>query len=64
MKYGFQTKHIKDGEIIFQVYNVFNKKYEPNGYTYSYYSNNQLINENNYFPMAGTNWMIGLNIKL
>ncbi|HEU0063934.1 MAG TPA: TonB-dependent receptor, partial [Flavisolibacter sp.] len=64
MKYSFETKLIKDGEIIFQVYNVFNKNYEPNGYSYAYYLNNHLITENNYFPMAGTNWMIGLNIKL
>ncbi len=50
--------------IIGQVNNVFNKKYEPNGYTYSYISGNALATENGYYPMAGTNYMLGVNIKL
>ncbi len=50
--------------IIGQVNNLFNKKYEPNGYTYSYISGNALATENGYYPMAGTNYMIGVNIKL
>ena len=50
--------------IIGQVNNLFNKKYEPNGYTYSYIAGNVLTNENGYYPMAGTNYMLGVNIKL
>jgi len=50
--------------IIGQVNNLFNKKYEPNGYTYSYVYNNALTTENGYYPMAGTNYMLGVNIKL
>jgi iron complex outermembrane receptor protein len=46
------------------VNNVFNKKYEPNGYTYNYISGGALVTENGYFPMAGTNYMLGVNIKL
>lgn len=49
--------------IIGQVNNVFNRKYEPNGYTYSYRYNNELTTENGYYPMAGTNFMLGVNIK-
>jgi len=62
--YSFKKKWLKNATIIGQVYNLFNTLYEPNGYTFSYYSNNKLATENYYFPMAGTNWMIGLNIKL
>ncbi|MGN6401628.1 MAG: TonB-dependent receptor [Flavisolibacter sp.] len=62
--YNFTHKWLKNADLILQVNNVFNKKYEPNGYTYSYYSNAELTTENYYFPMAGTNWMLGLNIKL
>ncbi len=50
--------------IIGQVNNVFNKRYEPNGYTYSYISGGILTNENGYYPMAGTNYMMGINIRL
>jgi iron complex outermembrane receptor protein len=54
----------KEVALIAQLNNVFNKKYEPNGYTYSYQYNNSLITENFYYPMAGTNVMVGLNVKL
>jgi iron complex outermembrane recepter protein len=47
-----------------QVNNVFNRKYEPNGYTFSYISGGALSTENYYFPMAGINAMVGVNIKL
>ena len=50
--------------IIGQVNNLFNKKYEPNGYTYSYISSGVLATENGYYPMAGVNYMLGVNIKL
>ncbi len=47
-----------------QVNNLFNKKYEPNGYTFSYIYGGDTVTENFYFPMAGINFMIGVNIKL
>ncbi len=49
---------------MFQVNNIFNEKYEPNGYTYNYISGGVLTVENYYFPMAGTNILAGINIKL
>jgi iron complex outermembrane receptor protein len=54
----------KETNFIVQVNNVFNKKYEPNGYTYSYQYGGSVITENFYYPMAGTNFMVGLNVKL
>lgn len=50
-------------ELIAQVNNIFNKKYEPNGYTFSYIYNGSLATENYYYPMAGTNFMVGVNVK-
>ena len=47
-----------------QVNNIFNKQYEPNGYTYPYYYGGELINDNYYYPMAGTNVMVAVNVKL
>jgi iron complex outermembrane receptor protein len=63
LSYSLQGKVLKSASIILQLNNVFNKKYEPNGYTFSYYYNNELTTENYYFPMAGFNWMAGLNIS-
>lgn len=62
--YSFQKAWLKNVNIIAQVNNVFNKLYEPNGYTFSYFVDGALTTENYYFPMAGTNWTLGLNIKL
>ncbi|MFC0772755.1 TonB-dependent receptor [Terrimonas alba] len=59
-----KNKIFSEWNIIGQVSNVFDKKYEPNGYTYSYVLDGAITADNYYFPMAGTNFMIGLNIKL
>lgn len=53
----------KEWHIIGQLNNLFNTKYQPNGYAYSYISNNALANENGYYPMAGTNFMLTININ-
>ena len=62
--YTLKNKLFKEWNIIGQVNNIFNKKYEPNGYTYSYIYGGRLLRENYYFPMAGINFMVGVNIKL
>jgi len=54
---------VKEISLIGQVNNVFNRKYNSNGYTYSY-QYGSVITENFYFPMAGTNFMVTLNVKL
>jgi len=61
--YLLQTKKVKEINFIFQLNNIFNKKYEPNGYTYSYIYGGQQVTENFLFPMAGTNFMIAVNLK-
>jgi iron complex outermembrane recepter protein len=63
--YNLPVKNtFKSIQVIFQVNNLFNALYEPNGYTFSYLYDGQFTTENYFFPMAGTNWMLGLNIKL
>ncbi|MBK8144948.1 MAG: TonB-dependent receptor plug domain-containing protein [Bacteroidetes bacterium] len=46
------------------VYNVWNKRYEANGYTFSYIYNQQQTTQNYYYPQAGIRWMLGLGISL
>ena len=62
--YSFNKNWLKNLSIIGQVNNVFNNLYEPNGYTYSYFAGNTLTTENYYFPMAGINCTLGVNIRL
>lgn len=47
--YTFSYKRLKQIELVGHVYNLFNRMYEPNGYTFSYYTNNQLTTENYFF---------------
>ena len=62
--YTFGRNWLKKIDLVFQVNNLFNEMYEPNGYTFSYYYNNQLTTENFYFPMAGRSWVVGVNVRL
>ena len=61
--FKINNKIAKEINFVVQVNNIFNKKYEPNGYTFSYFYSASLATENYYFPMAGTNFMAGINIK-
>lgn len=63
-RYNLPVKGIQGITLVAQVNNLFNKMYAPNGYTFSYISGNTPYTENYYFPMAGTNWMFGVNVKL
>jgi iron complex outermembrane receptor protein len=42
--------------------NLFDARFEPNGYTFSYMASGAMTTENYFFPMAGRNLMIGLSI--
>lgn len=54
--------NIKNIELLLQIRNVFNRLYSANGYTYSYIAGDK-ITENFYYPQAGRNYMLGLNLK-
>jgi iron complex outermembrane receptor protein len=62
--YAIKNTILKDINMVLQLNNLLNAKYEPNGYTYNYIYNNQLAVNNYYFPMAGINFMFGVNVKL
>lgn len=65
LSYKLHPKNIfKTIDFIFKINNLFNKKYESNGYTYPYFSGGNLIVENYYFPMAPTNFLAAVNIEL
>jgi iron complex outermembrane receptor protein len=64
LNYRLKTLLARELNFVLQVNNIFDKKYESGGYTFSYLYNGELITENFYFPMAGSNFMVGLNIVL
>lgn len=61
--YACKIKKIKDADFFVQVNNIFSRKYEPNGYTFSYTGGGALTTENYYFPMAPVNFYAGVNIR-
>ena len=63
LSYTLLGKVLKETSLILQLNNVLNKKYQANGYTFSYISGG-LTTENYYFPMAPFNCMVGINIRL
>jgi iron complex outermembrane recepter protein len=63
LSYQFHHHMLKEARVILQVNNVFNRKYEPSGYTYNYISGGVLSVNNYYFPMAGTNFMAAVNLR-
>ncbi len=64
LHYTLQNKLFASTELVLYVNNLFNKVYESNGYTFSYFSGGSYTTENYYFPMAGTNFTLAVNIKL
>jgi iron complex outermembrane receptor protein len=58
------NKLFKETILMASLNNVFNKRYQPNGYTFSYVYAGNFTTENYYYPMAGTNFMLSLNVKL
>jgi iron complex outermembrane receptor protein len=64
ISYTIHKLLLKEINLMFQVNNLFDKKYEPNGYTFSYQYGGSLTTENYYFPMAGTNFIVAINLKL
>ncbi len=64
VSYKLFKKIIKETSFVLQVNNIFTKKYESNGYTFSYLYGGSLTTENYYFPMAGINFMAAINIRL
>ncbi len=61
--YSFKRRWLKELNLLVQFNNIFNTKYEPNGYTFSYVSGGMTNTENYYFPMAGFNFVAGVNLK-
>lgn len=68
VSYKMKPTWVKEITVNLLVNNLFNEMYESNGYTYSYYyraqnSGDDAITEKFYYPQAGTNFILGLNLN-
>ncbi|MEY4628157.1 MAG: hypothetical protein RLZZ595_483 [Bacteroidota bacterium] len=59
----FKLKKISSIELLAQINNIWNKRYAPNGYTFSYLYNGEVSRNNYYYPMAERNFMLGINVN-
>ena len=64
VSYSLFSKQKWNAQLQLYVNNIFDNKYEPNGYTYSYLSEKAIITSNNYYPMAGRNYWLSLKINI
>ncbi len=62
--YSWKLNKIKSIDFNLLVNNLFNAKYETNGYNwYTYYLGNDRVNEKRYFTQAGTNFLFSTTLK-
>lgn len=61
--YSFGWKFFKEVQIGLLMSNIFDQKYESNGYTYSFLAGGETTTANFYYPQAGFNVMTNLTIK-
>ncbi|GAA4305040.1 TonB-dependent receptor [Compostibacter hankyongensis] len=62
INYTWHLRWIKEIGLNLLVNNLFNTRYNTNGYTYSYIEDGALHTENSYFPQAGTNFLVGVSL--
>ena len=64
LKYTIPQKVIQGIDIKLLINNLFNAQYESNAYNqYTYYLDDNRINEIRYFPQAGINFMCGVTLR-
>lgn len=63
IRYNVAVKPFKEFGVSLLVNNVLNHEYESNGYTYSYIAGSARTTQNFFFPQAGINWLLGVNLK-
>ncbi|WP_423736232.1 TonB-dependent receptor [Chitinophaga caseinilytica] len=64
LNYTVPQRIFRELGLQFIAYNLTDKQYAPNGYTYGYLEGGTMKAINNYFPMAGINFMAGVKIGL
>jgi len=63
VSYTIKNLLFKEATIKAQANNIFNNMYQPNGSTYPYIYGGTTVNGDYYYPVAGVNFMVGLNVK-
>jgi iron complex outermembrane recepter protein len=62
LTYTLLNRGLKEFRVNLLVNNFLSEEYSSNGYTYSYIYGQQ-ITENFYYPQAGRNFLLGVELK-
>lgn len=64
VNYDFKTKLMKEINLSLLVNNIFDVRYESNGYTFGYFGGADFeVRENYLYPQAGTNFLLSLGLR-
>jgi len=63
VRYSLHPSLLKEICINLMINNLFNEKYETNAWVYSYIYENTRYKMDGYFPQAGTNFLVGIEIN-
>lgn len=63
INYSIPVRPFRELGFILSVNNLFDRMYESNGYTFGYIAGAETYRQNYYFPQAGTNFLLGVNMK-
>ena len=63
LDYALPQKLVRKWVLYGTLNNLFNVKYESNGWVYSYYSGGSRQKEDGLFPQAGINYLLGMSIE-
>ncbi len=61
--YEIKPKFMKTLNLSILVNNIFDTKYESNGYTYGYLGGGDTYRERFYYPQAGTNFLVAVSMR-
>lgn len=63
LTYTLKPSFMREASLSLLVNNIFDVKYESNGFTYGYFAGAAEYRQNFYFPQAGTNFMLMLALR-
>lgn len=63
IRYHLPTRLIPEVQLGLLVNNITNTLYAPNGYTFAYIAGGERIDENFFYPMAGTNFLLSVGLR-
>ncbi len=63
VNWNVKTRFVKELRLSAIANNLFDKKYESNGYTFSYIYDGAVTTENYFYPQAGRNYTVALTIN-